>query len=213
MMNKFIEIEGNDGTGKGLAISQVIKFLQEKNEIVISTREPGGTPLAEKIREITKSNEISQNEIFAENTELLLMYSARSQLLENKIKPSLSMGHFVTTDRFSTSSFAYQGFARGLDLGNIEMLEKMIVGKYAPSLTIILDCPPEVSISRAINRSALDRFENQKLDFFRTSRAGYLEIAKSDPVRYKVINANRPISEVHMDVLEVLSIWYKNLIN
>ena len=207
MLNKFIVVEGNDGCGKGEALRVISDFLKNDCGVeVLNTREPGGTPMAEQIRNITKSIFLEEN--FADETELLLMFAARSQLVSNVIRPALSSSKFIISDRFTTSTYAYQGYSRGIDLNKIKILEEMIVGDCKPSLTIILDCPPEISLKRARGRGDLDRIEKEYIDFFHKSRNGYLTIAKDNPESHIVIDSNKDLSSVQKDVLSAFSAWF-----
>ena len=163
-IGKFIVVEGIEGAGKSSAISVIKEVLTEYNINFISTREPGGTPLAESLRNIVKSAEHTEN--LTQETELLLMYAARSQLLANRILPALQDNQWVIGDRHDMSSRAYQGGGRQFDDGVMEMIAQVTLKDFKPDLTLYLDISPEQGLSRAKARGELDRIELEKIDFF-----------------------------------------------
>jgi len=176
---KFIVIEGLEGAGKSTAVKTVVDFLKSKGiEGITQTREPGGTPLAEKMRSIVK--DITDGEVLTEASELMLVYSSRSQLVANVIKPALAKGHWVIGDRHDLSSIAYQGGGRGFDENTLTSLRQIAIGDFKPDLTILLDIDPELGLSRAKARGELDRIELEQLSFFQRVGDKYKEKAASD---------------------------------
>lgn len=204
---KFIVIEGIEGAGKSSAIDVVKSFLADKGVDFVSTREPGGTPLAESLRDIVKS--ANHDEIVTQETELLLMYAARSQLLANKIYPALHEGKWVIGDRHNLSSRAYQGGGRQFDDNIMESIEKITLNGFKPDLTLYLDISPEQGLTRAKARGELDRIELEKIDFFHRVRNKYCEIANEDP-SIITIDAGQEMMKVHSDIKEKLSLFYSN---
>lgn len=201
MSGKFIVIEGLEGAGKSTAINYVLEFLQSKGiDQLITTREPGGTPLAEKMRAIVK--EIHEEKLTVQ-AELLLMYAARVQLVENKIKPALLNEQWVVGDRHDLSSQAYQGGGRGIDAKLIGQIKEAVLGDFKPDLTLYLDIDPAIGLHRARQRGELDRIELEQLSFFERTRTRYLELASKDSSIF-VIDANQTPSEVQADIVAVL---------
>lgn len=201
-VGKFITIEGIEGVGKTTNISFVRQWLKQQNIPHIATREPGGTPLAEDIRELLLA---PREEQVGEDTELLLMFAARAQHLAAVIIPALEQGNWVLCDRFTDATYAYQGGGRGIAMDKIARLEALVQGELRPDLTMVLDVPVELGLSRALGRSAPDRFEQEKTDFFEKVRACYLERAASNPEQYRVIDASQPLDQVQQDLLAVLN--------
>lgn len=197
----FITIEGVEGVGKSTNIETAKTFLEKRNIEFLVTREPGGTELAEKIRELLLQE---HKEPMAELTELLLVFSARAQHLEQVIKPALASGVCVICDRFTDATYAYQGGGRGLSQEVIAELETLVQGELRPDLTIILDLDPKIGLQRAANRGELDRFEKEKLTFFKDVRSTYLELASNNPQRYEVLDAAKSMDEVASDLTAVL---------
>jgi dTMP kinase len=175
---RFIVIEGLEGAGKTTAISTVRQWLEAKGHQVVQTREPGGTPLAEQIRTLVKS---VQHEQVAAETELLLMYAARVQLLSQVIRPALERGDWVLADRHDMSSRAYQGGGRMIDAHLIDSIRAAVLGNTTPDFTLYLDIDPVIGLERAKIRGELDRIEQEQLAFFQRTRARYLDIAQSEP--------------------------------
>ena len=198
---KFITIEGVEGVGKSTNIEHLQKLLQECGIKFIVTREPGGTLLGEKIRELLLS--ITDESLDAK-AELLLVFAARAQHVEKVIKPALAAGTWVLCDRFTDATFAYQGAGRGLDASVISDLQQTVQGELRPDLTLILDLEPALGMQRAVQRGALDRFEQEQIDFFERVRAGYLAIASNEPGRCAVIDAAQPLEAVKAS-LEVVA--------
>ncbi|MBC8270615.1 MAG: dTMP kinase [Gammaproteobacteria bacterium] len=192
MKGRFITIEGVEGVGKSTNISYIERFLEARDIEFVSTREPGGTALAERIRDVLLDKAESSMDPM---TELLLMFAARKQHTEELIKPALERGEWVICDRYTDSSYAYQGGGRGLDSKIISKVEKLTLGSFKPDLTIVLDLPVKKGLARAGNRGELDRFELESEKFFKRVRATFLARAKTHK-RYHVINASRSLSAV-----------------
>ncbi|NVK21742.1 MAG: dTMP kinase [Kangiellaceae bacterium] len=202
---KFITIEGTEGVGKSTNIAFIKQWLANKQISIIETREPGGTPLAEQIRELLLSK---REEDVDSKTELLLMFAARCQHVSQKIKPALSAGQWVLSDRFTDASYAYQGAGRALGLDKLKQLDAWALQGFKPDLTIMLDLPIDVGLARAAERSEKDRFESEQIEFFEKVRAGYLQIAEQEPERMKVIDATGSIEQVQQQIAQVLEVFY-----
>lgn len=204
---KFIVIEGLEGAGKSTAIKAVLATLKNAGvECIQTTREPGGTALAEQLRTLVKQEH--EGEKLQDMTELLLMYAARVQLVENVIKPALASGSWVVGDRHDMSSQAYQGGGRGLAQNTLSDLKRTTLGDFKPDLTIYLDIDPQVGLSRARGRGALDRIEKMDLGFFERTRKRYLELAAAEE-NVVTIDAGKSIDSVAIDIQNVLSEWLK----
>jgi len=176
---KFIVIEGLEGAGKSTAVSTVIDWLAEQGVTdMITTREPGGTPLAEKMRAIFKED--SKEDPLTDPAELMLIYAARSQLVENVIKPALAKGQWVVGDRHDLSTLAYQGGGRGFDLETLSTLKQITIGNFKPDLTLLLDISPEQGLQRAKKRGELDRIEVQEMSFFKRVNEVYQKYTAND---------------------------------
>lgn len=197
----FLTLEGAEGVGKSTNIEFITQYLEQHRIDYVLTREPGGTQLAEQIRELLLA---VHEESMSELTELLLVFAARAQHLEKVIEPALVSGKWVVCDRFTDATFAYQGSGRGLSHATISQLQSMVQGELRPDLTIILDLDPEIGMERASNRGELDRFEREQQDFFRSVRKGYLDIAAAEPERCTVIDASKPLESVKQDLLAAL---------
>jgi dTMP kinase len=193
----FITIEGVEGVGKSTNIEFIKQYLGNLNIDYLVTREPGGTLLAENIRDLLLS---IGDDSPVELCELLLIFSARAQHIEKVIEPALKGGTWVICDRFTDATYAYQGGGRGMNAKLISELETMVQGSLRPDLTIILDLDPETGLSRARNRGELDRFEREHVDFFMKVREVYLQIATNYPKRCAVINAGNELDEVSRDI-------------
>jgi len=198
----FITIEGIEGVGKSTNINTIKGYLTQKKIDFIITREPGGTLLAEKIRNLLL--EVNNDEKLSELSELLLIFASRAQHLEKLIKPALTKGKWVICDRFTDATYAYQGEGRGLDWGKISQLEELVQEHLRPDLTIILDLDPRLGLERAKGRGELDRFEQEKMEFFTKVRTAYLKIAAADPERCIVIDASSELAEVSALLLNAL---------
>ena len=209
-MNKgqFIVVEGIEGAGKSSAISVIKQVLSKHNIEFINTREPGGTPLAESLRDIVKSAE--HDEILTEETELLLMYASRSQLLANRILPALEKGIWVIGDRHDLSSRAYQGGGRGFDDELMDTIAKVTMKDFKPQLTLYLDISPELGLSRAQARGELDRIELEKIEFFHRVRNKYLEIALADD-NIQIVDASEPMISVHENIRQNVETFLSRL--
>lgn len=203
---KFIVIEGLEGAGKSSAIASVVNHLHAKGIATQTVREPGGTPLAEAIRELVKQD---WNEQLTAETELLLMYASRSQLVENVIKPALAKGVWVIADRHDLSSRAYQGGGRQLGDEKLTTLRQLVLGNFLPDLTLLLDVDPQRGLTRARERGELDRIEQEDLAFFERTRQRYLDIAEAEP-RIAVVNSNQDMAAVHRDLLHQLELHLFN---
>lgn len=190
---KFITIEGTEGVGKSTNIEFIQRYLADKNIDLLTTREPGGTPLAEEIRELLLKN---RDEKMDEAAELLLVFAARSQHLQSIILPTLSQGRWVLCDRFTDATYAYQSGGRGLDISLIESLEQRIQGDIRPDLTLLLDIDVQEGLARAGRRGELDRFENEAITFFEKVRSAYLARANKYPDRYAIIDASQSLESV-----------------
>jgi dTMP kinase len=203
VQEKFIVIEGLEGAGKSTAVKTVIDWLAEQGiSDVITTREPGGTKLAEKMRAIVK--EVNTDEPLTNSAELMLLYAARSQLVENVIKPALAAGKWVIGDRHDLSSIAYQGGGRGFDVNVLSTLRNVAIGDFKPDMTLLLDIDPEVGLQRARERGELDRIELEQLSFFQRIGAKYRELAAADNSIYSV-DAGRNIENVQAQIRDVLA--------
>jgi dTMP kinase len=204
MAPSFIVVEGLEGAGKSSVIELIRAFLVAKGHEVECTREPGGTPMAEAIRECVKQ---TWDEVVTQETELLLMYAARSQLVENKIKPAMSANKWVIGDRHDMSSIAYQGGGRGIDLSVLSSLRKMTLGDFEPDLVLYLDVEPSVGLARARGRGDLDRIELSGLTFFENARKTYKKLVSASNKAIE-INAMQTMDDVHSDVTIALQNWY-----
>ena len=194
---KFISIEGIEGVGKSTNIEVLVERIEAAGHNVLTTREPGGTPFAEDIRDILMNR---SDEPVPEIAELLLMFAARSFNVNNVILPALEAGTWVVCDRFTDSSRAYQGGGRGLPMETIDRIADWVHGDTWPDVTILLDAPVEIGMERAGIRSAPDRIEQERHDFFERVRECYLQIALREPERFVVIDTTRSIDEVRADI-------------
>lgn len=201
LKGKFIVIEGLEGAGKSTAIATVKAWLEAKGRQVVCTREPGGTPLAEQLRTLVK--QADPQEQIAPETELLLMYASRVQLLRNVIEPALSRGQWVLADRHDMSSRAYQGGGRQLGDSLINTLRQAVLGETRPDLTLYLDIDPALGLARAAHRGELDRIEQEQLAFFERTRSKYLDIAATEPA-IVVIDAGQALAEVQQALQHAL---------
>ena len=190
MTGKFITLEGMDGAGKSTHIPHIIALLQAQGHEVVSTREPGGTDLGERLRELVL------HETMHVETETLLMFAARKEHIECVIKPALARGAYVLSDRFTDATYAYQSGAKGLTASKIEALEQWVQGEFQPDLTLLFDVPVEVSVERLRATRSPDKFERENAEFFSRIRLAYLQRASANPNRFRVIDANKPLDEV-----------------
>ena len=196
---KFITFEGVDGAGKSTHLAWFTDALRQRGIDLVLTREPGGTPLGEKLREI-----LLHEPMHAE-TEAMLMFAARREHLEQVIRPALEQGTWVVSDRFSDASFAYQGGGRGVSTAKLEQLERWVQDDLQPDLTLLFDIPIEVARQRLASNASLDRFELEQGEFFERVRQAYLARAAKKPQRFIVIEAEKSISEVKQKLSEVIS--------
>lgn len=205
MKSKFVVIEGLEGAGKTTARDTVVDVLREHgiNEIAF-TREPGGTPLAEKLRDLFKRG--VDGELPTIKAEVLMLYAARVQLVETVIKPALARGAWVVGDRHDLSSQAYQGGGRGVDQQLMASLRDTVLGEFRPDLTLYLDLPPKVGLQRARARGELDRIEQEALPFFERTRARYLELAAQD-TSIITIDASQSLEQVTAAIRRCVSQW------
>ncbi len=202
---KFITLEGCEGVGKTTNLSFVRELLEMDGVSVIVTREPGGTCLAEKIRDLLLENNKEDVDPMAE---LLMMFAARAQHIKHVINPALQQGQWVLCDRFTDATYAYQGGGRGMDMSTVIWLEQAVQGDLRPDLTLLLDAPLEIGMNRAKHRGKLDRFESEQQYFFERVRQAYLQQAYKHRDRFKVINAAQPLSEVQNEIRKVINkLW------
>jgi dTMP kinase len=198
----FITFEGGEASGKSTNLKLITEWLTQQKIPHISTHEPGGTPLAEDIRNLLLHAQ--SKEKISEETELLLMFASRAQHVKNIIEPALAAGQWVVCSRFSDSSYAYQGGGRGIDAKKIAALETLVHPHLQPDLTILLDVPVEVAFERSKKRVAQDRIEQESREFFEKVRAAYLKRAKEHPERLRVIDASQPLEAVTEEITQLL---------
>lgn len=196
---KFITFEGVDGAGKSTHLEWFANALRQRGINLLVTREPGGTPLGERLREI-----LLNRPMHAE-TEALLMFAARREHVEQVIRPALKSGIWVISDRFSDASFAYQGGGRGVPLAKLEQLEQWVHADLQPDLTLLFDIPIEVARQRLSNNVSLDRFEQERGEFFERVRQAYLDRSVKTPQRFAVIRAEKTIPEVHHELAQIIA--------
>lgn len=201
MAAKFITIEGSEGSGKSTNIRYIQHYLEARGIEYILTREPGGTPIAEKIRDLLLDK---SNSDLCHDAELLLMFAARSQHLNELIIPALTAGKWVISDRFTDASYAYQGGGRGLSWQKIAQLEQWVQGELRPDATLLLDIPVEEGMQRVRARGDTDRFEQEQLDFFKRIRESYLTLARDNPERFYIIDTRPAIDEVQRQIQVVM---------
>ena len=198
----FISFEGTEGVGKTTLIRKIYEHLEQQGQSVVLTREPGGTPMAEQIRSLLLS--VNHEESMSNDTELLLMYAARAQHLQQVIMPALTEYKTVLCDRFTDASFAYQCAGRGLSQSKLQLLNENFVS-HMPNITFWLDAPIETGMSRARERGALDRFEQEKVTFFEKVRAGYQQLWEQYPERVKRLDATKSPEQVFAQALQYLN--------
>lgn len=196
---KFITVEGIEGAGKSTCMAVISDLLKSAGKQLVTTREPGGTPLAEDLRDLLLSHKHTGMQ---DDTELMLMFAARAEHLGSKIKPALAAGQWVLSDRFTDATYAYQGGGRNISLQRIQTLENWVQQGLMPDLTLLMDLPVEVGLERASKRSAPDRFEKEKMAFFERVRQSYLDIAQRQKQRVVVINANQMLDKVTEDITQ-----------
>ncbi|MEM7282222.1 MAG: dTMP kinase [Pseudomonadota bacterium] len=203
---RFITVEGAEGVGKTTQLAYIMNWLEEREVPAIQTREPGGTELGEVLRDLVldKTNELSHQ------TELLLIFAARSDHWQNKIKPALERGCWVLSDRFTDASYAYQGGGRGMKKEQIDQLEQLVLGSARPDLTLLLDMPTQSAANRVEKRGNKDRFEMEEIEFFARVRETYLTRAREFPQRIKVIQADQDIESVKADIVTALDAFWSD---
>jgi dTMP kinase len=206
-LGKFIVIEGLEGAGKSTAVAIITQAISQAGHTVVNTREPGGTAMAEAIRDVVKHD--WQDEKVTVEAELLLMYAARSQLVQNIILPNLQQGHWVLGDRHDMSSQAYQGGGRQIDHHMIESLRAITLKNFRPDFTLYMDVEPKEGLKRAKGRGELDRIEQEDLSFFERTRERYLLLAEQDN-NCRVINTMQSIQSVHKDVELAINQFLEN---
>lgn len=199
-MGKFITFEGIDGAGKSTHLNWFADALRTRGVELVVTREPGGTPLGEKLRELLLHDSMHPE------TEALLMFAARREHIEMVIKPALKRGVWVISDRFADASFAYQGGGRGVVIAKLEQLESWVQAELQPDLTLLFDLPVEVARQRLSNNTTLDRFEQEQSDFFVKVRNAYLARSQKNPARFAIIRAEKTSAEVKVDLEQILAL-------
>lgn len=195
---KFITFEGIDGAGKSTHIAFVGEYIKSRGVALVSSREPGGTPLGEKLRELVLHEKMHLE------TEALLMFASRREHIAQVIAPALAEGAWVISDRFTDASFAYQGGGRGMDLAKLEALEQWVHPYLQPDLTLLFDVPLEVARARLDATRSLDRFEQEKADFFAATRNEYLRRAAEFPQRFRVIDSTQTIAAIQRGIAGIL---------
>jgi dTMP kinase len=208
-MTRFISFEGGDGSGKTTHLRLLESYLLSKGYQCLCTREPGGTPLGKMIRRVLL--EAGEEEIFSP-TELFLYLADRAQHVREVVQPALEDGKLVLCDRFTDSTLAYQGYGRGVDLKMLRHLNQLASGGVSPDLTLLLDCPVEVGLSRTANRAVgqgsskerEDRFEREQLDFHERVRRGFLELACAESNRIHVLDASHPVEEIQQQIRKIV---------
>ncbi|HEY5603414.1 MAG TPA: dTMP kinase [Gammaproteobacteria bacterium] len=205
---KFITLEGSEGAGKSTAMQAVQAWATQSGLDFVTTREPGGTPLAEKIRDLLLDK---NHAAMADDAELLLMFAARAQHINELIKPALAAGRWVICDRFTDATYAYQGGGRGIATERIAQLEQWVQGGLRPDLTLLLDLPVEQGLARVGQRGGLDRFELEKAGFFARVRAVYLDRAKQFPGQYRIIDASQSVDAVRQQIHQALTAFKDRL--
>ncbi len=197
MRGKFVTVEGIEGVGKSTNIDFLSSIIEEKGFIVLRTREPGGTPMAERIREMLLEH---GEEPLPDIAELLLFFASRSLHISNTIRPALAAGQWVVCDRFTDASRAYQGHGRGLDLERINLLAEWVQEDLQPDLTLLLDAPVELGMARAEKRGEADRLDSEDAGFYQRVRDGYLGLAAAEPQRFAVIDASQELAQVQASI-------------
>jgi dTMP kinase len=204
----FITVEGGEGVGKTTNLAFLQNHLESHGVDLVVTREPGGTEIGEDIRETLLR---VRTEPVSPLTEILLIFAARAQHIQQRIEPALIAGQWVLCDRFTDATYAYQGGGRGVDIALVRQLEQLTQGDLRPDYTVLLDAPVETGLSRARERGELDRFEQEQLNFFARVRAAYLRQAQESSGRYRIIDASQPLPQVQAQLeqlcQELLACW------
>ena len=208
LTQRFISLEGGEGVGKSTNLAFVAERLRATGEPVVVTREPGGTPLAEELRQLLLT---PRQEPVAVMTELLMLFAARAQHWQQVIQPALASGAWVLTDRFVDATYAYQVSARGMSADIVAKLEQLVLQGAEPGLTLLLDMSVSEGMQRAQARASLDRFEQEQLAFFERVRAGYLARAEQSPERIRVIDASLPLAQVQASLNNELTMYIERL--
>lgn len=199
MHGKFITLEGVDGAGKSTHIPFIVSLLQARGIEVVSTREPGGTPLGERLRELLLQQAMDPE------TETMLMFAARREHIAQVIAPALARGAYVLSDRFTDATFAYQCGGRGVSVAKVEQLEQWVQGSLQPDATLLFDVPIEISTQRLAGARTPDKFERESTDFFSRIRAAYLARARQNPQRFHIVDTDRSIADIHKSLEEIFS--------
>ncbi len=197
MRGKFITLEGIEGSGKTTQLEFVTEYIKKAGKELVCTREPGGTLVGEKIRDILLDHQLPS---MHSDTELMLMFAARVEHIRQVIEPALSEGKWVVCDRFYDATYAYQGYGRDISLQRIDELKEFSIGSLIPDRTFLLDVSLDISMQRVTERGNKDRFENEKIDFYTKVREGYLEIAKQNSARVCLVNAEQAIEDVQAEI-------------
>ena len=204
MQGKFITFEGIDGAGKSTHIGFVTDFLAGRGKTVVASREPGGTPLGEKLRDLVLHEKMHLE------TEALLMFASRREHIAQVIAPALERGEWVISDRFTDASFAYQGGGRGMDLRKMEALEEWVHPHLQPHLTFLFDVPLAVARARLDATRSLDKFEQEQADFFAATRNEYLRRAAQFPQRFRIIDSTQSIADIQIELAKLLDVLLEN---
>lgn len=201
MTGRLLTVEGGEGAGKSSNLSLIERYLKDRRQSVVCTREPGGTPLSEHLRAMLLGSDYAA---MSDDAELLLMFAARAEHLAKVIRPALAAGQWVLCDRFTDASYAYQGGGRGIDADRIADLERWAQGDLRPDLTVLFDVDAQVGMQRIAQRSGRDRIERERLAFFQAVNANYRARARAEPQRFLVVNAAQPLAVVQRELLQGL---------
>ncbi|RMG36492.1 MAG: dTMP kinase [Gammaproteobacteria bacterium] len=207
---RFVTIEGIEGAGKSTCMQLAARVISDHGIELVQTREPGGTPLGEELRDLLLGH---RHTGMSEDAELLLMFAARAEHLHRRIEPALEQGQWVLCDRFTDATYAYQGAGRGIPKDRISVLEQWVQGARRPDLTILMDLPVTLGLERAGRRSDPDRFEREDLAFFERVRQGYREIAAREPQRVRVVDASRALATVQDEIRGILEAFMEQVGN
>jgi len=205
---RFITFEGIEGAGKSTQLERLQRRLRDEDRQVVLTREPGGTPLGERLRGLLLDPEVGA---MAAETELLLIFAARAEHLREVIEPALARGAWVLCDRFTDASFAYQGAGRGLGAERVAVLETWLQGAFRPDLVLLFDVAPQVGLERALSRGKRDRIESEDMAFFERARSAYLQRARADAGRYRVIDGAADLETVGAQVDRAWDAWLRGM--
>ena len=209
MTGLFITFEGGEGCGKSTQIAALKARLEAMGKTVVQTREPGGTALGESVRSLLQHDDAGQG--MSPEAELLLFAASRAQHVRELIAPAIAQGQIVLSDRFLDSTTVYQGVARAIDSKKVETINQFAIGDTKPDLTILIDLPPEIGLARVHARSdgQLDRMENEAIEFFQAVRQGYLDLAKSEPKRFLVLDGNQSVEELETQIWQRVGVTLK----